>query len=85
MVKFVIAALALAGVSAALLPETAQAQGRKPFHAMNDEEKNSVKTSEAVDAQYRAALQRTRKDGAEVKVDPWSNMRGTEATPAKKK
>ncbi len=85
MVRVSIAALLVAGFATALLPQTAQAQGRKPFHAMSNEEKSDVKTAESVDLQYRNALERTRKsDDQPVKVDPWSNMRGTE-TPAKKK
>jgi hypothetical protein len=63
----------------------AEAQGRKPFHAMSNDEKNDVKTAETVDAQYRNALERTRKSDVQpVQVDPWSNMRGTETTPKKK-
>jgi hypothetical protein len=84
--RFVIAALLLAGLSAGLLSQPAQAQqGRKPFHAMSNDEKADVKTAESVDAQYRNALERTRKTDAQpAQVDPWSNMRGTETTPKKK-
>ena len=32
--------------------------------------------AEAIDKQYRSALDRTRKEATEVRVDPWSNMRG---------
>jgi len=85
VVRFAIAALLVGGLTAVLLSETAQAQGRKPFHAMSNDEKSDVKTAESVDLQYRNALERTRKTNAQpVQVDPWSNMRGTE-TPAKKK
>lgn len=86
MVRFAIAGLMLAGLlTAGLWPQTAEAQGRKPFHAMSNDEKSDVKTAESVDAQYRAALERTRKSDAQpVQVDPWSNMRGTETTPKKK-
>ncbi|WP_205995695.1 hypothetical protein [Pseudolabrys sp. FHR47] len=73
-----------AGLTAGLWSQPAEAQGRKPFHAMSNDEKNDVKTAETVDAQYRNALERTRKDTAPVQVDPWSNMRGTETTPKKK-
>lgn len=85
MVRFAIAALLVAGFAAALPSQAAQAQGRKPFHAMSNDEKSDVKTAESVDLQYRNALERTRKNNAQpVQVDPWSNMRGAE-TPAKKK
>ncbi len=87
MIRFVFAALAVAGFTAGLFVQPAQAQqGRKPFHAMSDEEKATVKTAESVDALYRNALERTRKTDAQpAQVDPWSNMRGTETTPGKKK
>lgn len=84
MVRLAIAALMAAGLTAGLWSQPAEAQGRKPFHAMSNDEKNDVKTAETVDAQYRSALERTRKDTAPVQVDPWSNMRGTETTPKKK-
>ncbi len=84
MVRLAIAALMAAGLTAGLWSQPAEAQGRKPFHAMSNDEKNDVKTAETVDAQYRNALERTRKDTAPVQVDPWSNMRGTETTPKKK-
>ena len=86
MVRFAIAGLMVAGLlTAGLWSPTADAQGRKPFHAMSNDEKADVKTAESVDAQYRAALDRTRKTDAQpVRVDPWSNMRGTETSPKKK-
>ena len=86
MIRFVFAALVVAGFTAGLFVHPAQAQqGRKPFHAMSDEEKATVKTAESVDALYRNALERTRKSDAQpVQVDPWSNMRGTETSGKKK-
>lgn len=85
MVRLAIAGLMVAGLTAGPWSQPAEAQGRKPFHAMSNDEKNDVKTAESVDAQYRNALERTRKSDAQpVQVDPWSNMRGTETTPKKK-
>lgn len=86
MVRFAVAGLFVAGLIAGLSVQPAQAQqGRKPFHAMSNDEKNDVRTAESVDAQYRNALERTRKTDAQpVQVDPWSNMRGTETSPKKK-
>ncbi|RDV03479.1 hypothetical protein DXH78_02050 [Undibacter mobilis] len=76
----------VAGLLAGMWSQPALAQGRKPFHAMSNDEKNDVKTAESVDAQYRNALARTSKgDAKPVQVDPWSNMRGAETSPAKKK
>lgn len=85
MARFIFAALLIAGFGVGLLPHAAQAQGRKPFHSMSNDEKADVKAAESVDAQYRNALERTRKTDAQpVQVDPWSNMRGTETTSKKK-
>lgn len=86
MIKVAVAGFVVAGLAAGMLVQPAQAQqGRKPFHAMNNDEKNDVKTAESVDAQYRSALERTRKSDAQpVQVDPWSNMRGTETSQKKK-
>ena len=85
MLRFAVVSLMVAGLTAGFWSAPAEAQGRKPFHAMSHDEKNDVKTAETVDAQYRNALERTRKSDAQpVRVDPWSNMRGTEATPKKK-
>ncbi|MCW5689536.1 MAG: hypothetical protein KIT76_13400 [Pseudolabrys sp.] len=82
MIRLLISALALAG----LLVQPVFAQnGRKPFSAMSDEEKANAKIAESVDAQYRNALKNTDKTANEISVDPWSNMRGTETSPAKKK
>jgi hypothetical protein len=71
---------------AGLLVQPVFAQtGRKPFSAMSNEEKADAKIAESVDAQYRNALKNTDKTQNEISVDPWSNMRGTPASPAKKK
>ena len=40
---------------------------------------------QAVDRQYRATMERTRKDAAETQVDPWANLRGPAPDAAKKK
>lgn len=86
MVKFAIAGLMVAGLTTGLWSQPAEAQGRKPFHAMSNDEKADVKAAESVDAQYRNALERTRRSDAQpVRVDPWSNMRDTEMSPSKKK
>jgi hypothetical protein len=82
VIRLLVAALVLAG----LLAQPAFAQtGRKPFSAMSDEEKANAKIAESVDAQYRNALKNTDKTANEISVDPWSNMRGTETSPVKKK
>jgi hypothetical protein len=47
---------------------------------------DEAKASEAaaVDRQYRSTIERLRKDGATVKTDPWSNMRGTDDAKTKR-
>jgi len=40
--------------------------------------------AEAIDKQYRSALDRTRKEATEVRVDPWSNMRGPDNSKTKR-
>lgn len=77
--KRLIIATALLAVMAA--PALAQ---QKSYSSMSDEEKAQQKVRDSVDAQYRNAVDRTRKDGAEVQVDPWANMRGTAEQPKKK-
>ena len=82
MIRLLVSALVLTGVL--VQPVFAQS-GRKPFSAMSDEEKANAKIAESVDAQYRNALKSTDKSANEISVDPWSNMRGTETSSAKKK
>jgi hypothetical protein len=79
-VKRLIIAVALLATVAA--PALAQ---RKPYSVMSDEEKADDKAKQAVDQQYRAAMERTRKDTAETQVDPWANLRGPAPDAAKKK
>jgi len=79
-VKRLIIATALLAILAA--PAMAQ---RKPYSVMNEEEKANYKASEAVDKQYRNAMDRTRKDRAEAPVDPWANLRAPPPTDSAKK
>lgn len=60
-----------------------QAQ-QKPFNALSDEEKAERRTAEVVDRQYKVILDRTRKETGEVRVDPWSNMRGADTSKPKR-
>ena len=75
--------LIIATALLAILAAPAMAQ-RKPYSVMNEEEKANYKASEAVDKQYRNALDRARKDGAEAPVDPWANLRATPSTDSAK-
>lgn len=57
-----------------------------------EEEKNGVKKElmerrkddAAIDRQYKATLQRTRKDTVVAPSDPWANMRSTDDSKAKR-
>jgi predicted metal-dependent peptidase len=51
-----------------------------------DQDKVDKNTNEQVDRQYKSALDKTRssKAASDAKVDPWSNMRGTDPAKPKK-
>ena len=62
------------------------------YVADEPEEKNPLrkelmqrrKDDEAVDLQYKATLQRTRKDTAVAPSDPWATMRGADDSKTKR-
>ncbi|MFZ0845722.1 MAG: hypothetical protein WAM62_08010 [Pseudolabrys sp.] len=51
---------------------------------MQQDEIQKKKDAEAIDAQYRKALKQTEGNTPEVRLDPWSNMRGTDDTKVKR-
>jgi ribulose kinase len=61
-------------------------------YAEEEEEKNDLKKElmerrkddAAIDRQYKATLQRTRKDSAAAPSDPWANMRGADDSKTKR-
>lgn len=57
---------------------------QKPDNALNAEERVEKSTADAVDRQYRATIERTRKANGEAKADPWSNMRGADTSKTKR-
>lgn len=57
---------------------------QKPDNALSDEERVEKSVADSVDRQYRATLDRTRKATEEVRVDPWSNMRGSDLPKTKR-
>jgi hypothetical protein len=71
MRKAIIAAIALALCAGPALAQRAPKEN--PRQAEEDAKKRDA---DQIDAQYRSTLDRTRKDVAPVKSDPWSNMRG---------
>ena len=80
IVRSLIASAILAGGLAG--PAFAQQKPEKSPYQIEEEEKK--KAAEKVDQQYRSTLDRTRKDASEVRVDPWSNMRGTDNSKTKR-
>jgi hypothetical protein len=57
---------------------------QKPDSALSDDEKVTKSVADAVDRQYKATLDRTRKEAKETRVDPWSNMRGSDTSKPKR-
>jgi hypothetical protein len=84
MRSLLIAAVSL-GFVTACLAGTAHAQGKKGGPTpMQQDEIQKKKDAEAIDAQYRKALKQTEGNTPEVRLDPWSNMRGTDDTKVKR-
>jgi hypothetical protein len=48
------------------------------------EQKQKKKDAEAQDRQYKSTLERTRQEVTAPRADPWSNMRGTDNSKAKR-
>ncbi|MFN3656870.1 MAG: hypothetical protein ACK4UO_06420 [Pseudolabrys sp.] len=61
----------------ALLGTTAYAQKRGP-KPPDPEEMQKKREAEAIDREYKSTLERTQKQGAPARTDPWANMRGTD-------
>lgn len=74
MKRFTIAAIVLG-----LLAGPAFAQPKSQRGGSGQEvDEAKAKDAEAVDRQYKSTLERTRKDAAPVRTDPWSSMRGAD-------
>jgi hypothetical protein len=76
MRKITLAVLLLAGLAGTAYAQ----QGKEDPYAAQDAAK--ARSAAALDKQYQMILQLTDK-GTTVKVDPWRNMRGTDASKAK--
>ena len=48
------------------------------------EQKQKKLEAEAIDKRYQSTLEKTRKDTAATRVDPWSNIRGAEDSKTKR-
>lgn len=74
--------IGLALLAAWAAPSFAQ---QKPDNALNADERVVKSEADAVDRLYKSTLDRTRsKTAAETRVDPWSNMRGSDASKTKR-
>jgi hypothetical protein len=60
------------------------AQQKQEDSLMVLEEKQRKSDAAAVDRQYRSVLEKTRKDAAENRTDPWANMRGPDDSKTKR-
>jgi hypothetical protein len=85
MRRLLMAAISL-GFVAACLAGPAHAQGKKGAEPtpMQQDEIQKKKDAETVDAQYRKALKQTEGNTPDVRLDPWSNMRGTDDAKVKR-
>jgi len=72
-------------VVAGCLANPAYAQKKTNDNPLKIEEDQRRKNDEAIDKQYKATLQRTRKDAVETRAaDPWANMRGSDDSKVKR-
>lgn len=78
VVRLFIATAALAACLAG--PALAQKKDLTPLQVEEAEKKSAA---EKVDRQYKAVIERTRKD-AETRADPWANMRGADDAKSKR-
>lgn len=64
-------------------PAHAQSKAAAPT-PMQQDDIQKKKDADAIDAQYKKTLKRTEGNTTEVRVDPWSNMRGTDDSKVKR-
>ena len=81
MAKIIVAIMLMAVVAVTAGP--AFAQKKQDDSPLAVEAREKKKAAEAVDQQYKATLKRIGKDDAPTRVDPWQNMRGTDASKPK--
>ena len=81
--KRLIAATLLLAVSTSLagVAFAQHSHGNSPIAVEETEKK---KDAEAIDKQYKSALDRTKEATSASRLDPWSNMRGTDDSKAKR-
>ncbi len=76
--------LIVAAVMAGCLAGPAYAQKKQDDSPAAIEQAEKKKAADKIDQQYRAAIERTRKDASETRADPWQNMRGADESKAKR-
>ncbi|MBI3705431.1 MAG: hypothetical protein HY244_16660 [Rhizobiales bacterium] len=60
------------------------AQAAKEDDPAVGEQKQKLRNAEEIDKKYKSTLERTRKDTAVTRADPWSNMRGADDSKTKR-
>ncbi len=73
-----------ATVVLAALTGIAFAQGSKDDDPIMMEQKQKKVDAEEIDKKYKSTLDKTRKDTAATRADPWSNMRGADDSKTKR-
>ena len=73
-----------ATVVLAALTGIAFAQASKDSDPIMMEQKQKKMDAEEIDKKYKSTLDRTRKDTAATRADPWSNMRGADDSKTKR-
>jgi len=80
----VLRALFLGAALAASLAGSAYAEEEEEKNDLKKELMERRKDDAAIDKQYKATLQRTRKDAVVAPSDPWATMRGADDSKAKR-
>jgi hypothetical protein len=76
--------LIAATVALAALTRPVFAQASNEDDPIILQEKQKKKDAEAQDRQYKSTLDKTRQETTAPRTDPWSNMRGTDDSKAKR-
>jgi hypothetical protein len=81
MARIIVAIMLMAFIAVTAGP--AFAQKKQDDSPLAVEAREKKKDAEAIDRQYNATLKRIGKEDAPARVDPWQNMRGTDASKPK--
>jgi hypothetical protein len=68
-------------IAGPVFAQGSKAQQRTP---LQEEDAQKKKDAEAIDAQYKKTMDKTQLNTTAARVDPWSNMRGTDDSKTKR-